>query len=73
MSTITEDASAYDPVRARTYTERSMWLPEGRACRDCARFAGCVRFFGCRAESVTCDWSPSRFISRDPLVPGAKS
>lgn len=70
--TVTSTDEVIDPVRARTYTDRSMWLPEGRACRDCVRFSGCVKFFGCKAESVTCDWSPSRFVSRDPLVPGAK-
>jgi hypothetical protein len=53
---------------ARKCTDRRMWLPEGRTCRDCIRFAGCVRFFGCKAEAVTCDWSPSAFYPRDPLT-----
>lgn len=70
---VTSEQSDYDPALARKHADPSMWLPDGRVCRDCVSFAGCVRFFGCRAESVTCDWSPSRFWSRDPMVPGAKS
>lgn len=60
------DDTPYDPVAARKYAHPSMLLPEGKACRDCIRFAGCVRFFGCRAEAVTCDWSPSHFYPRVP-------
>lgn len=70
---MTKEQSIYDARFARATTDPSMHLPDGRACRDCVHFAGCVRFFGCLAESVTCDWAPSRFHSRDPLTPGAKS
>jgi len=62
----------YDAEAHRRTTDPSMHLPAGRRCFDCIRFAGCRRFFSCRAEAVVCDWAPSQFVSRDPLTPGAK-
>jgi hypothetical protein len=38
-----------------------MNLPEGRTCKDCVSFQGCMKLFGCSGDNTTCDWSPSNF------------
>lgn len=43
-------------------SEPDMKLPDGRTCSDCAHFPRCVGLFGCKPESTSCDWSPSRFV-----------
>jgi ribosomal protein S27E len=49
----------YDPV-----DPDKMKLPVGLTCGDCAHIARCKAMFGHTESDVSCDWSPSRFISK---------
>lgn len=41
-------------------------LPSGKTCGDCAHYARCVFLFGCKRDTKTCDWVPSRFLAARP-------
>ena len=41
-----------------------MKLPVGKVCIDCVFYKDCKWFFRCKADSVVCDWAPSRFKPR---------
>jgi hypothetical protein len=45
-----------------------MKLPEGKTCKDCARFSWCKAFFSAHDISAwtSCDWWPSRFVDDTP-------
>ena len=47
-----------------------MKLPKGKTCADCARWESCHAMIGSlRGNETRCDWSPSRFVSREMPVP----
>ena len=50
--------------------EPDMLLPRYRICGDCKHFSKCNGLFGCKFASLSCGWSPSRFIRGDfqPVV-----
>lgn len=44
-----------------------MQLPAGVTCGDCIHIARCKAMFGHVEADTYCDWSPSRFQSRNPI------
>lgn len=46
-------------------SERDMRLPAGKTCSDCVHFRRCEGLFQCPSNADHCDFSPSRFVSRE--------
>jgi hypothetical protein len=55
-------------------SEKSMALPIGKTCADCAHVRRCTMFGFARPTDTTCDFAPSRFTPRDsaPLLNDAE-
>ncbi len=45
-----------------------MKIPEEKTCQSCFHLKRCVSLYGVKAESVTCDWSPSRYQEKLPVM-----
>ena len=59
------EALNYDPA-----DPDKMKLPAGLTCGDCAHIKRCKAMFGHTESDVSCDWAPSRFISKPaPVTP----
>jgi hypothetical protein len=41
--------------------DKDMQLPVGMLGKDCAHFKRCSKLFGCKVDSDSCDFAPSRF------------
>lgn len=41
--------------------DKDMQLPEGMLGKDCVHFKRCSKLFGCKVDSDSCDFAPSRF------------
>lgn len=48
--------------------DEDMKLPEGMHGSDCAHFKRCNKLFGCKADSISCDFAPSRFQAAEIMV-----
>lgn len=63
-----ENVTSAEVIAKQLHCQVDMVLPPGRTCSDCLRYRYCERHFGCKPESRSCDWSPSRF-TEIPIVP----
>lgn len=54
-------------VRAVVDNEQ-MNLPEGKTCGDCVHCRRCTLMFGHIPADEVCDWSPSRFREKVPVL-----
>ena len=42
-----------------------MALPDSMTCGDCVHLPRCVAVFGSHPENTKCDFSPSKFLSKE--------
>lgn len=60
---LAEEGAGERLTMAQQWWDKSMNLPFGKTCNDCANFKGCLEFLGPKnvEGSTHCDWAPSRF------------
>jgi hypothetical protein len=47
--------------------DKDMQLPQGLYGKDCVHFKRCSNMFGCKVDSDSCDFAPSRFRAAKPV------